>query len=133
MDDIKVYDLAFDSAQVHAAMTTSTCLVSGIDDIDAENLRIYPNPCNGVLHVDLPAVHDVLTLDVVNMNGQLLQRMTLNKGEQSVQISLQESLPNGMYIVHLHSATQNIKNWYNAAAISAAAYSTVTLFAKFLG
>jgi len=109
MDDIKIYDLAFDSVQVHTAMTTTTCLVTGVEEISATSLKIYPSPSSGLLHIDIPFLQEAVKLEVLNMNGELLQVKEVNNDNHSVELVLNESLPNGAYMLHLHSEKQEIK------------------------
>lgn len=69
-----------------------------------ETVRVYPNPINDLLFVEIPAFvnsNQSLELSLINVNGQLIynNNMDANSGER-VQISMQQ-IPAGMYFLQL--------------------------------
>jgi len=69
----------------------------GFDENNAFNVKLYPNPTQGVMNIELMESVDMLF--VLNANGQVLVNMkNLNAGITAMDLS---DLPDGMYIVQL--------------------------------
>ena len=82
-------------------MVTADCLCAGeTDGLGSElangGVQMYPNPANGILHMDFPAVHQSLV--VRDLTGRIwhTQRTVQGRHEWSV-----EGWPAGIYIAHL--------------------------------
>jgi hypothetical protein len=101
--------LGFNSITLHiAGVGVKPVTLSGSD------LMLVPNPNNGTftlkgaIAAQTNAQED-LTLEVVNMLGQVIynQKVAVNNGEINERIQLSNALANGMYILNLHSGTEN--------------------------
>ncbi len=68
----------------------------GIDEtkITDNQLSIYPNPANQILHITTPIVN--FQLSIVNLTGQTLLTTKLKNGEAQVDVS---HLDNGIYFL----------------------------------
>ena len=93
MDDVKLFDRALDSAEVH---TYSTNAIHGINN--DRNITIYPNPGHNELIVE-NAGNCIFTL--YNILGQKVQEEMIVASPRLVNTSL---LPNGIYVVQLTAA-----------------------------
>lgn len=56
--------------------------------------KVYPNPSQGAVNVDLTGITDVRRISVVNALGQITREYILTEGETFVRV---ESLPKGFY------------------------------------
>ncbi len=69
---------------------------TGISDISAANIELYPNPVNDILHIELSA--DNFGVELYNMFGQQVLK-TQNEREISV-----SELPSGIYVLKITTA-----------------------------
>ena len=84
----------------------ATGIISFID----ESVKVYPNPANQVLTVEMDS--DSGLISIYSMHGELMQNIQMNSTKQTIDIS---KLENGMYILRLVSGeevtmTKFIKN-----------------------
>ncbi len=70
--------------------------VSGIRSVSATKLRVYPNPTNRFINVDVPS-NEAVKLELYNLNG--LKLKTVNHSKMDV-----SSFQSGTYILKTHSA-----------------------------
>jgi hypothetical protein len=68
---------------------------SGINQIEAQALRVYPNPANGDITIDITSNG---SLRIYNLLGQLMMQLPINTGKNSINIS---SLNNGVYTIQI--------------------------------
>ncbi len=68
----------------------------GVSDLNVNNLSIYPNPTNGMLHIQSDMV--ISKIEVFGLNGQLLKQA---KDASSIDLS---SLPKGVYAIKIKTA-----------------------------
>ena len=62
-------------------------------------LRIYPNPTSNVLNVELlPATTKAVTLELVNITGQVLATQLLRSNAETIEVG---SLLNGVYFIRV--------------------------------
>ena len=108
-------DVEFDStySYVVAAVYDDGCeaesepiSVTVLWDVIQENgkeIKIYPNPAKGTLHIEGT---DILQVELFNIVGQKV--LSINEGFESIKL---DQLPNGLYFVHLQSkqGEQNLK------------------------
>jgi len=64
------------------------------------NIRVFPNPANNVLNVDMPAVEEKTTINIYSSTGELLKSNTVNAARSRTQISIRD-LPQGVYMVRI--------------------------------
>lgn len=76
---------------------TITCSGVGINENEAEAIRVYPNPANNVLNVEGEGA-----LEICNILGQVVMTDNVN-GVAQINIS---NLENGVYFVRINGATQ---------------------------
>ena len=65
-----------------------------------EGVMVYPNPANNALSVFVPAVHGNASINVRNLQGQLVGNTNLNSNNRQAKINI-ESLANGIYFVEV--------------------------------
>ncbi|HEY1045098.1 MAG TPA: T9SS type A sorting domain-containing protein [Bacteroidia bacterium] len=70
------------------------------------DIRVYPNPSNGLLNVDLSAVPDVVKLEVLSADGQIV--VFLDDPEALIQLDL-SACARGCYLLKIASADGNIQ------------------------
>jgi len=74
----------------------------GIDEVEAINFNIYPNPANDYLNVVLNADNDSYRVDMVNMLGQTVLTSNINNSISGDVITLNTSdLNAGIYMVKI--------------------------------
>ncbi len=75
------------------------------------NISILPNPNSGTFTIKgtTSITNGSLDMEITNMLGQVVHRseVVVRNGKINEQVSLSNSLANGMYIVNLRSATEN--------------------------
>lgn len=82
-------DLSFSTVQ---SPTTS------INQYDATNWHIYPNPTQGVLNIETRIAEGPLTVELFNIQGQQIDHWIF-QGDQQVRIKIDQ--PEGMYLLEL--------------------------------
>jgi hypothetical protein len=81
----------------------------------ADDIRLLPNPSNGTFTIKgavnslAAAGNGVVHIDVVNMVGQVVYSNSINvqNGILNEKVQLGANLPNGMYLLNLHTGTEN--------------------------
>jgi hypothetical protein len=78
-------------------------VVTGIEPISSENIKVYPNPADQEFMIELPyAAKGSISIQLANQLGQFTQLGSFNEGEQSKKVSTQ-GLADGVYILQLGS------------------------------
>ena len=72
----------------------------GIDEDALAQAKIYPNPANDVLNIELPEGIATSTAEVFSVNGALLKTHVLRSGQNQIMV---DNLPAGMYVIQLRS------------------------------
>lgn len=76
-----------------------------VEDISLNSMQIYPNPSHGLLNLKMVKPSENLSLNIFDLKG----RSVFADSKQNVSNSLQynlETLPSGVYIIHLISDQQ---------------------------
>ena len=73
---------------------------SNVSQHDRSDIRMYPNPTTGVVHIEVENPDEVLNYRIMNVYGQCVENGTLHRNELSL-----ERYPAGIYFVQL--MTQN--------------------------
>jgi hypothetical protein len=68
---------------------------SGINQIEAQALKVYPNPANGDVTIDITSNG---SLSIYNLLGQLMMQLPINTGKNYINIS---NLNNGVYTIQI--------------------------------
>ncbi|HNI45393.1 MAG TPA: T9SS type A sorting domain-containing protein [Chitinophagales bacterium] len=77
--------------------------IGAIEDVlDPDQIVVFPNPANDVLHVDLPAAAQ---LEIRNSLGIILLQQAGITGRNTFNVS---ALPNGYYFLHVISNGQTV-------------------------
>jgi hypothetical protein len=78
---------------------------SGLKEANSEDIRIYPNPANHILHLEFNANQSQAQLSIFNVSGQEIMSRQLENNRQ-IDIS---SLSSGIYFVAIRS--ENKQSW----------------------
>jgi hypothetical protein len=74
----------------------------GLNTIEKDSgLKVYPNPTNSELHVELTK-ETIHTVSLYNMSGQMVKQVVIEDKTNATEISI-EDLPVGMYMIELDS------------------------------
>jgi hypothetical protein len=76
-----------------------TLNILGVSDINSD-FTISPNPASNFIHVHFPHLYNSGTLEILNAQGELLNRMLVN-GSESLELST-EHLQAGVYFIRLN-------------------------------
>lgn len=63
----------------------------------AKQITLYPNPTSGMLTIELPLNHEVSAIEMMGIDGKVVQTINVMPGEESVNTTLE--LANGMYMI----------------------------------
>ncbi len=85
---------------------TSACnsiVIIGIDDLAfARNIKLYPNPTNGMVNIDLGAVQSAITVKVINTLGQVVAVQQYNQVDKA---SFNIEAQSGIYMITVQNET----------------------------
>lgn len=68
--------------------------------------KVYPNPANNMLYVELPEAK-LISIDIVDLSGKLVLQANANGGELATDVS---ALQTGIYIVRITDQAGNLAN-----------------------
>ncbi|MBR6439093.1 MAG: T9SS type A sorting domain-containing protein [Bacteroidales bacterium] len=75
---------------------------TSVDENDAENVAVYPNPTTGNLNIEANGIQQV---SVVNMMGQTVMKQSVDNDNVTIDMS---AFGNGMYLVNIITKNGNI-------------------------
>ena len=81
--------------------------ITGLDNVNEENISLYPNPFTESVHLDISNYQDVQSIVVIDQLGRIVER--LSKNEISETITLGQTLSSGIYYVNINTQ----KDTYN--------------------
>ena len=81
-----------------------TSAPDNIDDAAAE-FKIYPNPVNDVLNIDINNMVEPCTVKIFTATGMLVKTMNVSADESKVELST-GSFSNGMYIINIQTGKE---------------------------
>lgn len=84
------------SSRLQIAASTGEC--TGIEELNEESVRIFPNPTSGAFSLESDVKIDQVR--ILNAQGQLVQEHNLNKSEAA---NMNVTLASGVYFVHIKS------------------------------
>jgi len=94
----RIRKVTFDtSCHIHAAQTGGDTTKTGIQNINANNIEIYPNPATDVLHIE---VLQSIQYRLMNIVGAVVLQGVLKVGSNSLDVT---QLTSGMYVIELIS------------------------------
>jgi PKD repeat protein len=76
-----------------------TLNILGMVEVDSD-FTISPNPASNFIHVQFPQLYKSGTLEIINAQGELLNRMSVN-GSENMEMPI-EHLPAGVYFIRLN-------------------------------
>jgi hypothetical protein len=76
----------------------SGCTFSGIDESELVDLILYPNPCNGICFLHIPAGPQLQSISIVGSSGQIIRSFNVKANETLFTFDLSD-LPNGIYLL----------------------------------
>lgn len=81
--------------------TTNFCVTLGIENKVFENVKIYPNPSTGIVHIDfIGSNKSDATVKIVNASGKLVQQEIIKTTQSTIDLS---NNTNGLYFIELES------------------------------
>lgn len=86
-----------------AATTFGEARMNGLTGTDAD-VKVFPNPTDNDVTIQVPAREHETTLKVLNLTGQELQSIRVQPAQTLLNVSLKE-LPSGMYLLHMTDAS----------------------------
>ena len=75
---------------------------TGVDENNADNVAVYPNPTSGVVNIKADAMQKIT---IVNMMGQIVMNQGVDNNEVMIDMSVFE---NGMYLVNIMTENGNV-------------------------
>jgi N-acetyl-anhydromuramyl-L-alanine amidase AmpD len=97
-------DICLDNISITAVTGKSVTEISSTNNLNANNITIYPQPAKEALYVKLPDTREMVNIQLYSINGQLVHSTTHNTGEDIAKINLANVNP-GLYIVKIFSNT----------------------------
>ncbi|MEE4175996.1 MAG: T9SS type A sorting domain-containing protein [Bacteroides sp.] len=77
--------------------------VTGISDITEQSLRVFPNPARDQLHIEFYASGKEVILELMNMQGHLVDQLIINEsGKVKASFTIAD-LPEGLYLLVIRS------------------------------
>ena len=72
---------------------------TNFNEIDAENIKLYPNPVSGLLTIELEETVQELKIEISNSLGQLMEQRTVN-GNKILNVDMTD-YRSGIYFINL--------------------------------
>lgn len=85
-------------------VTLTEGVSSSTADIENTVMKLFPNPCSTVLNVESK---DIVSYQIVDCRGQMVEQVQINGTQQTVQIDVHD-LISGMYMVSLKDINDKI-------------------------
>jgi hypothetical protein len=83
-------------------------VVTGIGELTAEDISVFPNPANKEFTIELPSVTtQKVEYQLFDQVGKVIQTGSINEGQRSKTIN-SEDFSNGIYIIQLNSGADNV-------------------------
>lgn len=93
----------------NGCVDTSYCYtfaMVGIEDLNLEgSVKVYPNPANNLLNIELDEMYEVINVRIMNILGKEVQQKQF-KREQLLRLDISE-LPSGPYFIQLQTPEGN--------------------------
>ncbi|MBL1221148.1 M28 family peptidase [Chryseobacterium sp. L7] len=104
VDPVYVFNVgkAAVGALQHFAVATGTLATDDVQAEGLETVKIYPNPAQNIIHIELPKDHKDFKVEITDMNGRLLLNA---ENENKMNTS---GLANGVYMVTVKSDKSNV-------------------------
>ena len=73
----------------------------GVDDINDDIIKVYPNPNNGEFSVKLSENHSFTKLSIVNLQSEIVFEQKVKNIDSHIDIDKGSKLPKGVYLLNL--------------------------------
>jgi hypothetical protein len=77
------------------------CGFVGVEEVEAGNFMLFPNPTDGILNIDMTNVQGPVVVRVMDMSGRLVHEQRSNAAATTRTTLDLGMLQNGQYVVHL--------------------------------
>jgi hypothetical protein len=85
-------------------------LITGIDNVSFNNLKIYPNPASTILTIESDNIlFDNYNMEIINTEGKIIQKNIVPSGYNKVQIDVSE-FKAGHYILKIYNGNKTFTN-----------------------
>ncbi|MCB0844929.1 MAG: T9SS type A sorting domain-containing protein, partial [Bacteroidetes bacterium] len=101
-----------DCGSVTITDTVSVTQVGIEDNLLSQNVKIYPNPNQGIFEVNFDRLDlEDVTIQVYSMEGRRVysQEIGTIRGLYSHQVNLPENIAKGVYMLHINTAKANLR------------------------
>jgi Secretion system C-terminal sorting domain len=78
---------------------------SGIDEIQDQNLLLYPNPSNGLIVADISSFAPKANIEVFNISGKLVNKIENATGKVTIDMT---GMPSSIYMVRISNGSKTI-------------------------
>ena len=98
-------NLLFNTQYHPVPQLTPSCIPTGINEEVSDNVygTIYPNPSNGIFHLDAKRIAEYSQLKIYNSVGQILFTQRITSGTNTINLSSQTS---GMYFYTIEQTSK---------------------------
>jgi hypothetical protein len=110
-DLIVEYDLSMENStglyysNSFAGITNMTTGITSIDEMGANDVRLYPNPARDVVTIDFAnGSNNVATVSFFDMHGRIVMEEIISAGNSEINVT---NLKQGVYFVSIKSANFN--------------------------
>ncbi len=80
----------------------NVCSNIGINEVSSDDIKIYPNPATGMLHIES---HDIIGIRIFNSLGQTIEDIGAIENTNIIHFDCSNT-PNGLYFIQVISRTQ---------------------------
>jgi PKD repeat protein len=84
------------STTITKNITVQVC--TSVEENEKKLIKIYPNPANDILTVDVNVLQGIKTIEILDIQGRLMLSKTSNEKVFNIELT---SLPNGNYLVNV--------------------------------
>ena len=98
VDDLRIYERAISEEEV--ALLFEEELSSNIREVKLVNFKIFPNPTDNSLSLELPAATDVKSIKIIDLTGKIVREKNYRSGEK-VHVG---NLSSGVYFLNLFNS-----------------------------
>jgi parallel beta-helix repeat protein len=102
------YVIVTDSLNCPAKSQTVNVIISGLEDEQNANFKLYPNPTENVLNIEISLDFDFQTLQVYNLLGQLATVKVQKQDANLLQVQV-ANLSSGVYWVEIKGRKGSLK------------------------
>jgi hypothetical protein len=78
---------------------------SGIDQVNEQNLIVYPNPSDGMIYVDLSSFPSSALIEVFDVSGKVVNKIENASGKVTVNIN---GMPSSIYLIRISDGISSV-------------------------